>query len=532
MSTEQKQSAVQVVDTKSGAIAIHGRELVTPQTIDIMMAFLNRFIEEDCENGVNSLIFRKDGFPMLDNGGWASWVFYPDSCAAVCNIKGCIEIAMATALDEDHKDSEFLSVWAGTWLNIIDGFFHETHHAMSYSADRERFDDPDELMREEKLANAYADDMLEIVAKAINMEIGFTTIINDMIGLKVANEVERIIEDENASKKEIRWVECMEYMDHNKLVYYAPGEYVKSGEPIALKTIKEYLYTTSQVQEGDESWNMEEDTISVPISISATPDDTIAEVVEDIPADTKAVTNAPVVQLAVPENHEDEELPFTPDEEILPFTPDEVVEQVAVQQVVTVNPVVANTQTKVVSPVVGVGAFTPLGWDGIKHQAVVKGLYGKIFAHIFQTCGFNPSINTGLGECFAAKDNIKALVPLTVDETQMVEFMECYNEQGQYRSGVKVEYSIAGLFLNKENTLPGYTLTMNRGDGTAIRRKFLPQNPWKVRQDQSFSSTALEAQSGHQILWIIDPDAIDKQFATRLYDGVLQSNVGGSWTAV
>jgi len=94
---------------------------------------------------------------------------------------------------------------------------------------------------------------------------------------------------------------------------------------------------------------------------------------------------------------------------------------------------------------------------------------------------------------------------------------------------VAVTDFISGKHINAAKTLPGYELTLNRGDGTRIRRKFIPQNPYKRRvSDNEFSMTAKAAQKGDQIMWIIDPDVIDKSIAVRMYNSVLQKNPSGT----
>jgi len=518
--TQVQQSSIKdinVFTTASGEIAFHNNKYMTPKTIDIMTTFLDKQILG--ESGLDAVIFRTDGFPREENR-LISWKFFPDSRTAVCNIINCIDIALAEATDEKIEDSECLSVWAATWLNIIMNFFHEVHHAQAYDVNREDLEnDKDEREHEEELAREYANDMIELMAKQYEqgIEPEFTTDINGMIGVRVTIKAEEIMENKNATEKELRWVECMKYMDDHSIVYYAPAELTADNVPITINTLKEYLYSTSGDAENDISWDIPTKN-EVHIGIEATPDTSVAapEIVETIPTNTTIIP--PTIQLEVPEDDglDDEPLPFEPDEPA-------VIQQPA-------QPVMPQATTPVATPttpVIGEKLYEDLGWDIPKVQAIIKSVYGKIAHHIFSTCGFNPSMNP----FFAQHEKIVEFIPLTSDELCIVKHMDCYNESGQFRQNVEVTHGISGIYIDKAKTLVGYTLSMNTGNGNQMRRKFVPQNPWKKKGDGNYSATALEAQQGNQILWILDPDAVDKSLCARIRNGVLESNISGTWCA-
>jgi hypothetical protein len=528
---------IMVINSRSGSVAIHNHAFMTEKTIDIMKTFLDEHVME--ESGLETIMFRTDGFPCEENR-LISWKFFPDSRAAVCNLTNCIDIAIEEAINDELNESEFFNVWAATWLNIIMNFFHEVHHAQAFDVDREALEDPDEREMEEELAKEYANEMIELMAKtyAPGIEPEFTTEINDLISERVATkvgEIEIATTIDEVTDKELLWVECMQYMDEHKLMYYAPETTTKDQLPVTIDTLKEYLHITSGDAENDKSWNTNLNN-SVKIGLEAEPEMTTAEVVDTVP-NTATTIVPPTVQLEVPENDEIDDEGFTEmpisempaDNGVLPFEPDVAtikLDSVPHQPVVPASNVPNSTVT---TPVIGEKLYDDLGWDNGKVQAIIKSVYGKIAHHIFRTCGFNPSMNP----FFTQREKIAEFIPLTADELCIVKNMDCYNESGQFRQNVPVTHGLSGIYIDKAQTLVGYTISMNIGNGNQIRRKFVPQNPWKKKADGSgqYSATALEAQQGNQILWILDPDAVDKSLCTRVRNNVLESNTSGTWCA-
>jgi hypothetical protein len=537
-----KSNSIALYSPNSGDVAVHNIEFITQKVIDIMITFLDEHVEGN--SGLANIMFRTDGYPRVKSEEMTSWMFYPDSRTAVCNISDCVDLAIDEALSGNENDC--LNVWVSAWLNIISSFFHEVHHAMSFDADRERFLDKDERDREERLADRFAEGQIEVMAKQMDCEPEFSEEINDMISVAVAKRVELILDNEDATDAEMQWCEKVEYMDNHNLVFYAKEDECESKVPLRLATLKEYLHLTSDDAEDDPSWNIPVEGV-VKVDLIQEDDDSVAfdadeaEVVEEVPTDAVVVEQKIEQILTAPVDQE----------EIEPFDVDEGPEYEDISEpedVIIVNPV-GGAKVEPITPVhtapggpgnallgtpaettvvVGAGMYENLQWPDHKFQGVVKSIYGKIAQHIFHGCAFNPSVNP----FFTAKEKIVEVIPLTVDEMLVVRGMDCYGAQGKFRPGVAVEYGISGIFIDKAQTLVGYTLYLNRGDGTQIRRKFVPQNPWNFKKGtQEYSGTALKAQEGNQILWIIDPDAADKQYAARMFNGVLESNIGGAWVA-
>jgi len=525
----------------SGDIVIHNTDVITEKTINILLEILDKHIEG--ESGLANIMFRTDGHPRTKDQELTSWMFFPDSRSAVCNINDCIELAIDEALS-DREDASCLNIWGGVWLNIISNFFHEVHHAMSWDVDRDRFLDKDERMREETLAEAYAQEMIEVIAKCMDIEPEFSEGVNEMIAVAIASKVESILNDEEATEKEMLWCEKVEYMENHKIMFYATKEENESDEPLHLETMKEFLHMTSDDAEDDKSWGMDT-AIGVKVGLEQAPDESIAavgEIVEKIPTSAVKV-EVPVVEAQV----EDNVAPFDVDDgpEYEDISEEEEAPAIVIQGrdaapitqtiVQTTQPVVAGAQahvapvTQAAAPVtVAAKMYPALAFDDAKFQAIVKSIYMKIANHVFQTCGFNPSAQP----FFTQKAKIVELIPLNPEELMVAKAMDCYDGKGVYSKGVQITNGLSGIFIDKAQELVGYHLYICLQDGTQIIRRLVPQNPWKMKYGtQEYSQTALDAQQGNQILWILDPNTKEKQYCARMYNGVLQSNIGGVWVA-
>jgi hypothetical protein len=180
---------------------------------------------------------------------------------------------------------------------------------------------------------------------------------------------------------------------------------------------------------------------------------------------------------------------------------------------------------------VGANAFPATTMDSATFQRVVYNLYGKIYNQIFNSCGFNPTHGEGQ-PFFMQGGKVTEMIELTPEEQTIVHGMECYDEHGRIKMNAKVDNWISGRFIDKAQKLPGFSLVMSDMNGRQIRRKFIPQNPWNKDNNGAYKKTALLAQQGTWIMWIVDPDATDKQFATRIMAGKLETNIGGKWQEV
>lgn len=546
---------ITVIDHSLGAFSIGNSALISPKVTGIMVACLDDGGFEADGHGLATVLFRDDGYP-LEGDERATWMFYPNSQAAVCNIVGCIDIAIENSQDVETPNSEFVSVYALVWKNIIQGFFHEAHHANAFLQDgADLWDNAVAREKEEEKADEYARMMLFKLAKTMDLEPEFTEGVATMITERLMTELDLIkeslpaLDEERAEDaKLIRWYNAQKWLMNHGGVYHDEGD----TPVIDLKTFKEFLHVCSGDAENDPEWGGE--TIGKPVVLvqepvgedahgnKVSPSPVVAEIIgdtyasddsyDDMPYDLAddtdddgfdaAVEAAPAGFQGVNQFVKQPAPAYqAPAPAYVPPTP---VYVPPAQQAAPVAPsYVAPTNPAVV---VGANAYPEIQLPaGVDAKSVVYGLYLKIFAHIFQGCQYNP---TNPSMPFAGVGNIVTWLPLNQHESLFVKEMTCYSADGRgtWCPGTKVNGAISGIIIDKAKTLPAYELTLSTPNGTQIKRKFIPQNPNKMTSGQ-LTATAADAKAGNQIMWIIDPDT--KAYSVRVYNGVVQTNVNGNW---
>ena len=475
-------------------------------------------------------------------------MFYPNSLAAVCNLRGCIDLAIANTQDIDTPNSEFVSIYALVWKNILQGFFHEAHHANAFLQDGHKlWDDKDERAKEEEKADEYARTMLFKLAKTIDVEVEFSETVTNMVNGRITAEMEivkdllpNLEKDRDEDQKLARWYASQKHMINYGGVYYDEDE-GSSNPAISLKTFKEFLHVCSGDAEDDSEWLGE--TIGQPLELKQEPAHEDAHG-NQVPS---SIDVAAVVGQDAAESYDD--MPFEPDEApvsagfqgVSQFTATPIPAYTAPANTnppaapVAAQPASAAPIAPVATPVaptsnpavvVGAAAYPEIQLPaGVDAKTVVYGLYLKIFKHLFQDCQYNPTDNS---VPFAGVGNIVNWVQLDQNESLFVKEMTCYSTDGKgtWCPGTKVNGAISGIIIDKAKTLPAYELVLSTPEGTQIKRKFIPQNPNKMVNGQ-LTTTAADAKAGNQIMWIIDPDT--KAYSVRVYNGVVQQNINGRW---
>jgi hypothetical protein len=558
-----KVQGIQMVEHHLGELVIFNTSFITPKTIDIMMASLDFAgpklagdVDKIAGHGILSIVIRVDGHPWGEDGALNSWRFYPDSKAAVCNIEHCIQMAIADSQNPEKENAQFISVYALAWKNIIQGFFHEVHHADVYLQDLEvLLTSKDAVDAEEELAPEFAREMMFALAKAMDVEPEFSEIVATMVDTALVEEMELIVNTKEAEAYLVEWAEVQKYMRDFGGIYYQPAELGKDESTVYLKTFKEFLHFCSGDDQADEEWNTP--TIGVGCSVvqeplmetatgkPATPTPEVlssfgnaegsyeaedvtemlefASNVEPFDADEGPMTGVPGMQGVATAYKA-----YTPTKATHVATATTGYTQPATGYQNATNGYGAVQPTYGTGAVVmGAGAYPAITLPAnIDPQNVINSLYLKVFKQVFIGCQYNP---TNPAMPFATKANIMQPLMLEQLEAMFVKEMDCLNAQGQKCSGVKVSNFIVGYFVDKAGLLPGFDLTMSRMDGTQIKRRFIPQNPSKMKNGQ-YTATAIEAQHGNQILWVIDPDAKGfESYSVRVYNGVVQYNNNGKW---
>lgn len=536
MSTELQKEVVEIKKSVAGNIEVHkttngdvvfiNTELVTPKTIDIMVQSLNDAAFEKEGHGIYSVIFRNDGYPRVNPNTITTWMFFPDSKCAVCNLTDCIKSTFDTTQNKETEFGANLSVFGGVWKNILCGFFHESHHANSFLYEREELDENEEARKiEEDKATEFGREMLFTMAKEFDTEMELSEVIAENINDMLNEDIELIDSDKESPEHLKNWATYQKHMRDNNGYFFDPAETDSDEEHYLVQSFKEFCHFCSGAELDDAEWN---------VNVNPTKAVEVEAKIESVQINANGEIGIPF--------EEDDGMPFDPDPIVTPGL--EGVTQIIAQNSFTelpptTDPIANNQQVQTPVAPGNVAPTTPLMMDeklydsltlnGKEFQTTIKSLYLKIFNHIFKTCGYNPSMNPFFGQ----PNKIADQIPLTQTENMIAKEMTCYNTQGQLSIGTIINGWISGRFIDNAKTLPGFELNLTTPDGIKITRKFIPQNPWKKRQGtDQYSMTALEAQQGAQIMWIVDPNAVDKQFATRMYNGVLQSNNSGTWTNV
>lgn len=143
-------------------------------------------------------------------------------------------------------------------------------------------------------------------------------------------------------------------------------------------------------------------------------------------------------------------------------------------------------------------------------SVIARGVYSKCFNIIFGLCGQLSNSEKAFSNPNEVSTNI---IPLTDVEKQVVVAMNCFMN-GRW---VKIP-TTNGLigFVGKIKELPTYKLFLNM-DGAEACRLVLPQNPGKRDNNGQYSKTAIMAQGGAKILYIMEGDDNAKANGAKQY---------------
>lgn len=553
MSTELAQQSeifkargIEVIEHKHGNFVIVNTELITPKTVGIITHSLNEFGFGELGHGLFSVVFRDDGYPVDRDGTLNSWIFNPDAHSAICNIEHCIELAIQDTQNPEIEHSEKASVHMGVWKNMIKGFLHEAFHSVGFLSDPKamRFDKKTRDL-DEKEAPEFARTALEDLAKSIDIEPEFSPAVQNMIDERLALEIGMIDETKDAEKHLKAWAFFQKYLLEHGGVFYVPSE-EKGEDPLHLMKFKHYLHFFSEDAEDDPDWAA--DTIGVGATLVATPlneqsngqpavidmvegetyvvednDDMVAEY--DVPWEEGAPTGfqgVPQFQNNQSEPQPAPQLPamHRPAQQPTPQAP--VTQQTTTPVAPQATPV-APQMGQPMAPVAQQTAqakYPAVQLNG-DPQAIVNNFYLKIFANVFQGCMYNP---THPQMPFGGAGNIVNWLPLDENETKLVKEMMCYSPEGNgNKVKMAVQGQISGILMDKAGTLPGYELTMQTPDGHEVRRKFIPQNPNKLKNGQP-TGPAQQAKAGNQIMWVVEPNegAIADKYLFKITNSVIE----------
>ena len=138
----------------------------------------------------------------------------------------------------------------------------------------------------------------------------------------------------------------------------------------------------------------------------------------------------------------------------------------------------------------------------------MKAVYQFCYHHIFTKCGWQQDLQTG--KFFFAKPaavlegvNVSGVIEQLGAHNLVMEY-DTANAQGQFAAET-FQGMVRGHVTSKTG-LPRYTLYLNI-NGTRVQRTLIPQNPAKVNAQGQASQSAIEAQTGHMIMYVMKGEA-------------------------
>jgi len=483
---------IKTIKHLKGELTVFNTSLVTTKTINILLESFNNdngVMDELIGKGIYSIIFRDDGYPKNEQNILNSWVYFPDTFAAVCNLQHCIRTAIRDGQDPDIEHSEKAAMHIGVWKNILQGFFHETWHARSAIIEPEKIRFDKEFREaDEDEAPVFAQEQLITLAKRIDIEPEFSPKMQNMIDTALNEEIAKIENDDDAPEHLLSWVFFQKELIKNGGVFFAPAD--EDGEGIRIETFKEFLHMLSDDAEDDPEWQA--DTIGTKGVLCH---EQLTETANSVPGFEGVQTYQQ--PLTINEIYDDTPVEFTGvPQNTQPAT---TVGFQGVPQNIQ-QAYQPNTQT-IQQPITS-------ELSNIITEQVVHGFYMKLYTHIFQNCRFNPQ---NLAMPFENINAITEPIMLDAKESTLVKEMRYYENNKLIT--VPTQNLIRGTIIDKAGTLPGYDLTLLTPMGDEVKRKFIPQNINKA------SAPGQEARNGAQIMWIIGSPL-------RVYNGSIQKNLG------
>jgi hypothetical protein len=531
---------------KCGATIV-GSELIGEKLTGIVAEFLSARAKVGfCPNV--KLVFRNDGNPAAAFG-----IAYVNANAAAINLQHCWDDVIMIA-----KSGEFdLSMTAALWSNIIAAVMHEISHIEGAVADREMYDllVKDGLEELEEMANDFAKEHVLEMAREFDVEPVKPTEMGWFSGL--------FQELFTGKLKDEAWVIKARKQLENGTIYH------DEKEGIVIKTWREYLKQAHDTDnKHTEDWAQPTTAVNLLQHISDGETEVItnampvAEAKTELADDAEEITELAEMLAAVEQaagevqmtningmfmmagGNEDSyepqmDGPEETAEETQLMTGDAVLygtqdAATPVQPTITPQPTVAaqefagctvplqphieaqNAQfaaamaTANPTPQPTPTTYAPNNLAPEIIQETIKQVYLRLYHAIFTKCGWTQNPQTG--RFFFSNPGA---VLNGVDISDIIRYFGAANLVMEYNTlnaqgiGPVAESAANGMVrgtIFKNSGLPGFELFLNI-NGRRIKRVFVPQNPEKRNAQNAYSNTAVEAQSGHYLAWIIDGDA-------------------------
>ena len=519
MSESQKEAVTTVIKAPAQHNVIHDVLIANTQLIaDKLLGILAYLLGNEDDHGILSIVFTEE-YPKSDGGENVLSRFHPDSQSMVINLMGHFEMAQEKIGEENCR----MNFWAYLWQQLIRTIWHETHHSHKF-ADASLIYSVDTSAEEfEADAEDYAKEMIIELAKRIDIE---PPQIDEFpfFAAEVGETVEILLSMDKPSASEA----SQQLMLTEGLVYYEAA--VDDKAELRIPTLREYFRMLAD--DGDKLWEspvtgmagMVEQplqTVIEPVKVDIeepTPQSENSIIEEPVVNNVSPVAEKPNVANAAPVevSPEDMDIPDLDDEGVTvnpyeesggtmeepvmtsvsaPITGAPATGPVAVQNVVTP----AVTAAPAAQPV---KQLTPHNMSVDQMKACLQTVLLRLYAHIFNKCGFTPGVDHGFQNAAAV------LEPCYIGDipgaNQLFVAMDTV-VNGQKVLDAPIDGHITGR-LFKEGQLPGYHFYLNI-NGMKEKRSFLPQNPNKTGADQQLTKWAQLARTGNMIAMMLQEGA-------------------------
>lgn len=539
------------INTQYATIAVYGHHLVSKRCIELLgLTFDPMIWDNEKDHGVRILRFLDNGRPVNREGAKVLASCSPDLGGVLINLEYHFDRAIELAVEDPNK-----SAWFVFNQLLIQSYLHEACHVSVRQTDEDRKQiEAGGHEEEENGAEAWSFMMLCKLAKEVNIEpCRFSELPYFMMKWR---------ELVGIAKADDEWFSKQKHMLDNHISYLLePGE--EGGikhNGLTVNTFRQYLQLLAPDGDTSEDWEKPVSTVNTlgnVINAAAHKEYYVeasgAEVIAPVIAQTTSGFVCGIGSYAQNDNNLNHQaqnmggfgqpiqnefaadyMPetdeygnvFATENDMSPdysggeilydnngFTTAEGFAAASGTEMFQIgtsfgatHPHAAgdfhreNGGTQPAKPVVQNIVYPQTGIPAEQTAEIVKGVYMKIYNHIFTNCG----MLTNSDIAFQRPEAVTVMpIELTDTEKAVVVKMECMDGNGQWQRNMPTSQGLRG-YVASRTKLPMYKIYINNG-GREDVRTIMPQNTAKIK-DGNLTRFAVEARNGAAIMYVIEGD--------------------------
>lgn len=516
------------IDTPFGPVVVFGHHLVSKKDLVILGHCLNFSGAEFVKSGstIKSLLFRDDNKPKEGKTPVLGNVSFDHNSIAINLMK-----IVSDAIDESINHNE-VAIVATYHRNLIITILHEIHHLSALDAFPT---DPTAAQEEEDAAEAWAKERLFEMAKTVDIEPA-----HHSESPFLCKQLYEVLADDGDS-----WAVQQRKMLDNHLYFFIPENVKKGKNELAIYSFKEYMRFQSPDFDNKAWINTTimpvahmapaapaapitspysfAPSIPTPVAPSVAPTNTAAEMQSfanvfpeedaydgymemeydgtegfavDMTGDTfggMSFEQLPGRTLPAQANPSQPLFQQTASQAFAPQFQPQPQQQVA-QQYQAAAPQTQPQKVELKK------IYQDNGLTDDQIAEIAKGVYHKIYNHLFGTCG--PRVDSDIPFDFP-KLVYQQGIPLTEEEQKVVVKMDCFDVQGRLCDGTLLSES-KGMLHGKTTSkieLPSYKIYLNV-HGYEMCRYIFPQSTKTPNGKDGLTKPALDARAGAAIMYV------------------------------